>query len=213
MSLADGSPTVCRTPSLAIRYTTPDGRPNPPPPPPPGAPARPPGAAPPGAAPWAPAPATVLGSAAARPPPRPAWPAGGPGAPGPPAGSAPATPAAPGAPGAPAPPRPPPPALGGGAGTPSPGALTLLEEPPTPPPPPRRPGAGVGGGCTSAAIRLAAAVNVAGHPAELVGAVPKDRYQNVLPVSLSMAIASFARPVMIESGVKSVTPLTVTPCA
>jgi len=37
-------------------------------------------------------------------------------------------------------------------------------------------------------------------------------YQNVVPVSLSIAMTSLAAPVMIESGVNSVTPLTVTPC-
>ena len=40
---------------------------------------------------------------------------------------------------------------------------------------------------------------------------PNDLYQNVSPVSLSMAMTSFA-PVTIESGVNSVTPFTVTPC-
>src|SRR6187551_1629992 len=56
-----------------------------------------------------------------------------------------------------------------------------------------------------------AATGAAAQPVVAAGAAPSDLYQNVVPVSLSIVMTPFGL-VMIDSGVNSVTPLTVTPC-
>jgi hypothetical protein len=49
-------------------------------------------------------------------------------------------------------------------------------------------------------------------PVPALNGASKRRCHNVKPVSLSMAKTLFELPVTIESGVKSMTPLTVMPC-
>jgi len=63
-------------------------------------------------------------------------------------------------------------------------------------------------------MRVGAAVMPPGQPAvaDAGSGTSKCRVQNVLPVSLSIANTLFELPMTVESGVNSVTPLTVTPC-